>query len=71
MHRHILQLAGSEDPIPPSEHHINKSPGQESSMQLTQKYMSTLDRDQVKKLIEIYKFDFEAFGYDSGEFVLD
>ena len=57
------------DPIPDENQHINLSPGKKSSMDLTREYVGTLDREQIKKLVEIYEFDFEAFGYDPKEFL--
>ena len=67
--RQILNRVGLEDPVPSEGTRINKSPGEKSSKDLTKQYFETLDPEQVKQLVEIYKFDFEAFGYDPKEFL--
>ena len=44
---------------------MNRSPGGSgSTIDMAKSLYSTLSRDQMRSLLELYKFDFEAFGYD-------
>ena len=45
----------------------NQSKG-EASSDVTSKFIGQLDKDLFNSLIEIYRVDFEIFGYDIPEF---
>ena len=61
---HILKALGL-GPIYKSskQPHSNKRKGVYSADELTVKYFSTITQDIIKTLMDIYKYDFEAFGY--------
>ena len=43
--------------------------GKRNSARKTDKYFSELSKTQVTRLYEIYKFDFQLFGYDHQKFI--
>ena len=68
--RYIFERIGLQEPHDESDasYHKNLSPGVNSSMDLTRKYLKSLSVRQIEKLVEIYRFDLEAFGYEYREF---
>ena len=44
----------------------NQNKDKKSSKERIEFYMSKLNDDQKQKLYELYKLDFELFGYDPG-----
>ena len=68
--RYVLNLLGIRDP-PEAKKHMNRSPGGSgSSVEMAKELFQTLSRDEMSALIKLYKFDFEAFGYNLTEFDL-
>ena len=64
--RHILRRLGlRRDPLREDRHEANS----ESSSESTVRLVCQLPRDLVKELIELYRFDFEAFGYDAEKYL--
>ena len=48
-----------------------KTKGKKSSMDRIEYYMSQLNTELRRKLYELYKLDFELFGYDPGDTICE
>ena len=60
----ILRRINYTDGIFEKHIHRNKGKGEKTSIQWAKEFFKELPRNFVESMINLYKFDFEAFGYD-------
>ena len=63
----FLDIKGSKD-TKIGVKHLNFSPGEDIKSK-TKSYLNSLDKVTVKKLVQVYKHDFELFDYDPFEHI--
>ena len=61
---HILKTLGLESLVKNKHRQDNRRKSNVSSDDLTRQYFSTISQPILDKLFNIYKYDFESFGYD-------
>ncbi len=71
--KHIFDASGISKLLQPSEvtyHRHYTVTNRDASAARTRKHFRTLDRATIQSLYELYRLDFEMFGYSAEEYLL-
>ena len=68
--RYILMRMGVQDQLDESDlGNVKQGSSGGHTESLAKQYFAKVPRISCQRLFEMYKFDFEAFGYDPGEYL--
>ena len=65
---YILREVNATDILPTQNRHINRSKGNQTSEELAMEWAKNLPENLLRKIINLYLFDFKAFGYDPEKY---